>query len=783
MANFEFVSEAVITLSARDKDRSDIPERCIRLHRTHNTASVGRASKVQAKGFVAAEDNAWFNSPVMSRTHGQIVADLDKRVICIRDIGSLHGTYINGEFNRIAANSLREIYDGDELAFGVALLRNGESFDPMRVRVGIEFENGDGPGDAPRTRCSTFAVPEGSDLEEDYSSDDGKERETSGAMVKLLHDLMPTRTTTSSGSLHGGTIDLTDPNASDLGATRNGHGNRTVSNIIDLTSPRATSPTFDVGEHNPRFIMPLSEEERNMLDSDSQSNSSDMASVIIDERDDYDISDSGMSSVDDDLRGYSVEFDPYDTDLDDGLDDGLDDELEDGGPDHDFETEYSSDDDMIDPDDPDTVTWNHLVPDVTVAKEAERTPTEGNPADTILAQAAEEAQAEAAPATEDATPAAKQAPAGEIPAKEPATLLPADDLHPSSGVNREYITIDDDKSDAPSLVEPEPESHTTYPGAGTRATIPSILNPVLKLDGPAATSGPEIPGSGVFGVWEANSSAPYPLGGSCSEPTSVNDGADGLKSTPQAVAPLTSTEKARESPAYRQPVIMFPLLEAGDTFLNSPDSFCVSHLEAPQLAGVAPGEETSAYDLQQTKLAEQARQRDLIQDRTRRTHVGIADIVDNCPQQSDGMADTESNGKIRDPGVTCVDRDGNSKRKSDRISTLSRAEVDWQKQVTAKLVSHETHESPAQSLAATMSGTPRGTVPGSPAQPRKVTLRRQGASSITSTMQPELPGEVRPAKRMRLRHIAEKIGYAALGGATVGAAIMTTLIYTAPSFA
>jgi len=618
-------------------------------------------------------------------------------------------------------------------------------------------------------------------------------------MVKLLHDLMPTRTTTSSGSLHGGTIDLTDPNASGLGATRNGHGNRAVSNIIDLTSPRATSPTFDVGEHNPRFIMPLSEEEPNMLDSDSQSNSSDMASVILDEGDDDDISDSGMSSIDDDLRRYRVEFDPYDTDLDDGLDD----ELEDGGPDHDFETEYSSDDDMIDPgknisaslfiakfvvlnmliDDPDTVTWNHLVPDVTAAKEAERTPTEGNPADTTLAQAAEKAQAEAVPATEDATPAAKQAPAGEIPAKEPATLPPADDLHPSSGVNREYITIDDDKSDAPSLVEPEPEPHTTYPGAGTRATIPSILNPVLKLDGPAATSGPEIGGSGVFGVWEANSSAPYPLGGSCSEPTPMNNGADGLKSTPQAVAPLTSTEKAWESPAYRQPVIMFPLLEAGDTFLNSPDSFCASHLEAPQFADVAPGEETSAYDLQQMKLAEQARQRDLIQDRTRRTHVGIADIVDNCPQQSDGMADTEPNGKIRDPGVTSVDRDGSSKRKSDRISTLSSADVDWQKQVTAKLVSHETHESPAQHLAATMSGNPRGTVPGSPAQARMITLRRQGASSITSTMQPERPDEIRPAKRMRLRHIAEKIGYAALGGATVGAAIMTTLIYTAPSFA
>lgn len=41
----------------------------------------------------------------------------------------------------------------------------------------------------------------------------------------------------------------------------------------------------------------------------------------------------------------------------------------------------------------------------------------------------------------------------------------------------------------------------------------------------------------------------------------------------------------------------------------------------------------------------------------------------------------------------------------------------------------------------------------------------------------------RPAKRQRIRDIAERVGYAALGGVTAGAMIVGTLIFTAPTFA
>jgi hypothetical protein len=50
-------------------------------------------------------------------------------------------------------------------------------------------------------------------------------------------------------------------------------------------------------------------------------------------------------------------------------------------------------------------------------------------------------------------------------------------------------------------------------------------------------------------------------------------------------------------------------------------------------------------------------------------------------------------------------------------------------------------------------------------------------ASITPPQTPE-----RPAKRTRMMHVAERLGYAALGGVTAGAMIVGTLIYTAPTF-
>jgi hypothetical protein len=56
------------------------PERRITLDRDNSVVTIGRASKVSSKGFIAGIDNAWFDSPVISRLHARIFTRMDTKV-------------------------------------------------------------------------------------------------------------------------------------------------------------------------------------------------------------------------------------------------------------------------------------------------------------------------------------------------------------------------------------------------------------------------------------------------------------------------------------------------------------------------------------------------------------------------------------------------------------------------------------------------------------------------------------------------------------------------------
>lgn len=73
------VKAVVIKLFADDNIK-ELPKRSITLTRSNDTLQIGRASKVATKGFVAAANNAWFDSPIMSRNHAEIVANTDDEV-------------------------------------------------------------------------------------------------------------------------------------------------------------------------------------------------------------------------------------------------------------------------------------------------------------------------------------------------------------------------------------------------------------------------------------------------------------------------------------------------------------------------------------------------------------------------------------------------------------------------------------------------------------------------------------------------------------------------------
>lgn len=54
--------------------------RVLGLDADHVSIPVGRASKTVSKGLQGTQDNAWFDSPVMSRDHAELMLDVETDV-------------------------------------------------------------------------------------------------------------------------------------------------------------------------------------------------------------------------------------------------------------------------------------------------------------------------------------------------------------------------------------------------------------------------------------------------------------------------------------------------------------------------------------------------------------------------------------------------------------------------------------------------------------------------------------------------------------------------------
>jgi len=146
---------------------------------------------------------------------------------------------------------------------------------------------------------------------------------------------------------------------------------------------------------------------------------------------------------------------------------------------------------------------------------------------------------------------------------------------------------------------------------------------------------------------------------------------------------------------------------------------------------------------------------------SRRTHLGISDIVDTC-QPSAG--------------------EGKLKRKADDISETTQEQEQWAAKAARALSPAPSAEEEEQSRIEPAAMQEHAGEP----EPMEITeTSAQGVEDV-----PAVPSQVpetsqtpeRPIKRARMMRVAERLGYAALGGVTAGAMIVGTLIYTAPTF-
>lgn len=142
-------------------------ERILNLTPKRPTIKIGRASKSIVKGIMGAEDNAWFDSPVMSRDHAEITLDTEANVVTIQDMRSMHGTSV--EQQRLEPGEPFCIADGSIVKFGTQVKRGNESFPPCHFRVNYEII----PWKS--SKSNAYTVPDTSDEEDEEEEEEDYE--------------------------------------------------------------------------------------------------------------------------------------------------------------------------------------------------------------------------------------------------------------------------------------------------------------------------------------------------------------------------------------------------------------------------------------------------------------------------------------------------------------------------------------------------------------------------------------------------------------------------------
>ena len=115
---------AAIEVTLRSVDQlDDIEERKLVLQ-PNSTVPIGRSSKNSNKKLTAAVDNAYIDSPVISRDHATLSLRpaMGTPTIYITDNGSMHGTLVNGAV--LPRRVDHKLGNGDTLQFGVDVIRD-----------------------------------------------------------------------------------------------------------------------------------------------------------------------------------------------------------------------------------------------------------------------------------------------------------------------------------------------------------------------------------------------------------------------------------------------------------------------------------------------------------------------------------------------------------------------------------------------------------------------------------------------------------------------------------
>ncbi|PHH74143.1 hypothetical protein CDD82_5089 [Ophiocordyceps australis] len=224
-----FDDQAEVVLAPVASHLSEPLSRHIVLDRENPTVTIGRTTSKTGAEYKQSVDNAWINCPVISREHAQITFDLGSKALTIMDLGSLHGTFRNGE--RLVSKEPQRLEQEDILKFGIVINKNDKLFLPYTMKASFRF------GTEPRvaTLPRTFRVPDSDDGEDDiYAADDSVHKSVTTLLDKGFH---PAQLASATPGPRSDVIDLTiDSKESEDVSPVTNHNQDTDSDQDDMSS-------------------------------------------------------------------------------------------------------------------------------------------------------------------------------------------------------------------------------------------------------------------------------------------------------------------------------------------------------------------------------------------------------------------------------------------------------------------------------------------------------------------------------------------------------------------
>ncbi|OQV02935.1 FHA domain-containing protein isoform 2 [Cladophialophora immunda] len=130
-----------LTVTLEELDSHEpIPKRVVTLEAPDWEFRIGRGTGGRIEELTPAEDNAWFDSRVLSRRHAILRANPAIKLLYIQDIGSMHGTFYDGR--RLSTNERWPLWPEDTVTLGSDVIRGSSHFSALRLKVTWDWCDG-----------------------------------------------------------------------------------------------------------------------------------------------------------------------------------------------------------------------------------------------------------------------------------------------------------------------------------------------------------------------------------------------------------------------------------------------------------------------------------------------------------------------------------------------------------------------------------------------------------------------------------------------------------------